>query len=107
MCLGEYTARTRCDACSAGFGRAKGVELRSAHGGNLRGSVFHSAENKSSADKGRKHGTDGVEGLGKIQAALRALRRAENRDVWIRGNFQKTLATGHHEQREKEKLIKA
>src|SRR5215469_2261850 len=92
---------------AVGVRRAIGIELCRAHRSNLGRRVFRSTENKGSTNKGRKHGTDSVESLGKIQPALRTCRRAKNRDVRIRGNLQEALATSHYEQREKEEFIEA
>src|SRR5579859_1202994 len=72
---------------------------------DIRFGEFHARKNEDSANQRSRNGTDGIKGLGKIQAAFGTLRITELRNERIRGGFEERKPAGHHEQRTQEKFV--
>ncbi len=62
-------------------------------------------EDECGSDQRSHDGSDGIERLGEVQAALGAFGRAENGHIGIRGDFEKTLAACHHKKGGQKKSV--
>src|SRR5262249_52025322 len=59
----------------------------------------------SRAEDRGEDGADGIERLGEIEPALRALSGTESGDVWIGRDLEKALAAGNRKERKQKKTV--
>src|SRR6516164_3890459 len=90
-----------------GFRCRINLPLLGRHRGECSSGIFDSRENEDFSYIRSHPCTHGVEGLREVQATLGRFRRAENRDVRIRGYFKNALPAGHHKKCEQKKTVGA